>query len=430
MENVNFKIVLINHTFQINYYSRRWKILAEQHPNVDVTLLTPKKYRWYPTKDYSYGNGKVVCAKEQDDNNFHIRLYRQIENKYFGWRTPDFGKLFRAIDPDIICFIGSHNQYALGQVLRAVERNRLKAKVIAHSMRGPHHQVKIKEGRCNPIVYLGRRIIYLDKKTRLNYVNKHCKAMFCHYPDAVEAFRNEGFAGPIYMQTQVGVNTEWFHPDAQARGEIRDKYALGDAFVFGSASRFNPTKGMFDVIAAMPKEGNWKFLMMGSGSQEETQKIRQAIRERGLEDKIILTGFVDWYEIAKYWNAIDCAIHVPRTTQHWTETFSLVVVQAMITGKPIIGDTSGSVPYQIGPDGIIVPEGDVQALHEKIQWVLDHPVEAAEIGRKMQERAESSFSVQHLDDMFYDTLLDVLEDKFDPAKADMTKYPTRKTARQ
>ena len=139
---------------------------------------------------------------------------------------------------------------------------------------------------------------------------------------------------------------------------------------------------------------------------------------------------IDWYEIAKYWNAVDCCIHVPRTTEHWVETFSLTAIQPQATKKPVIGNTSGSVPYQIGFDEMIVPEGDIQALHDKIQWVLDHQADAAEIGEKMYRRCMDSFSVQHLDDMFYDTIVeDVLQGKYDEAKIDMTKYTPKKHER-
>jgi len=132
---------------------------------------------------------------------------------------------------------------------------------------------------------------------------------------------------------------------------------------------------------------------------------------------------VDWYDMAKYWNAVDCAIHVPLTTPHWEETFSLSAIQPQITKKPIIGDTSGSVPYQIGFSEMLVPEGDVQKLHEKILWVLSHKEEAAAIGLKMYQRTHDSFEVQHLDDMFYDTLVeDVIPGKYDENKIDMASY--------
>ena len=215
---------------------------------------------------------------------------------------------------------------------------------------------------------------------------------------------------------------EWFHPDKVSRQEIRNKYGLGDAYVFGSATRFSLSKGLDDIINALPLEGNWKYLMMGAGSEEDTVRIKNLIKERGLNDKIILTGFVDWYDMAKYWNAIDCALHTPRTTERWEETFSLSIAQAMATGKPIIGSSSGSVPYQIGSEGLIVAEGDIQAIHDRMEWVMSHKKAAQDIGKKMQYRAENCFSVQHLNDMFYETILDIIQGKCDIAKIDMVNY--------
>lgn len=116
------------------------------------------------------------------------------------------------------------------------------------------------------------------------------------------------------MQTQVGANEEWFHEDKDVRMEIRDKYNTGDAFFLESASRFTIDKGIDDILDALPKEGNWKYLMMGKGLEDDNKRLVSLIKKNGLEDKVIMTGSVDRYGLAKYRNAVDCAIHVPRTT--------------------------------------------------------------------------------------------------------------------
>lgn len=416
------KIVLINHSFQINYYSRRWELFAKAHPEIDVTLLAPAEYEWYASKEYTYGKSIFKKAEARDDGgNFHIRLFRLKPIKFLGWKSPDFKDIFLDIKPDIIYHIGIHYQESLKQCLELRAKYLPRTKVIAFSMRGPALSLKIKKDKSGPIKWMARRVFYMYQKQRLNYIYKHCDAFFCHYPDAVKCFRKEGYKGPIYMQTQVGVNTEWFHPDENARRDIREKYNLGDSYVFGSATRLDYSKGIDDILNALPIDGNWKYLMMGAGSDVDTQRLMDLIGSRGLKDKVIVTGFVDWYDIAKYWNAIDCAIHVPKTTERWEETFSLSLTQAMVSGKPVIGSTSGSVPYQIGCEEMVVPEGNVQALSDKISWVLANKDTAAEIGKKMQRRAESYFSVEHLNKLFYRTLHDVLNGSYNEDNHDMTK---------
>lgn len=415
------KIALVSHTFQINYYARRWQLFAQEHPDIDVTLLTPSVVKWYPKKDYSYGNSKTTTGKEVDEGNFHVRLIKPIfKRSFLSW---NIRSVLKDIKPDIFYHVGFHTQISLVQIGLIMGHYFPKSKLILHSMRGPNFDLKIDKTPCSAKEWVMRRLMYCYYSAIWRYVKKHYKAVFCHYPDAVECFRKEGYKGPIYMQTQVGVNTEWFHPDEAARKEIRDKYNSGDAFVFGSASRFSEEKGVDDILRALPKEGDWKYLMMGAGSNAETDRLKQIIKERGIEDKVIITGFVDWYDITKYWNAIDCAIHVPRTTNHWVETFSLSAIQPQASHKPVIGNTSGSVPYQIGLDEMIVPEGDIEALHNKIEWVLSHPLEVQKIADMMYNRTINSFSVKHLNDMFYDTLIeDVMNGEYDEEKSDMTKY--------
>lgn len=420
------KLVCINNSFQSHYFTRRWELLAEQHPDVDVTLLTPEKAEWYASKSYSYGKSVIMTGRnEEKGTNYRIRTYKTNTYFKFFMESPDIAQMLRDLQPDVIYQIGW--PFPLFIHLQKIVKKYLPAtKLIVFSMRGPAHSIQryreLIKGSKRITDFLKYSMFYFNIKRQARVLNNTVSAVFCHYPDAVRLFREEGYPGPIYMQTQVGVNTEWFHPDEAARKEIREKYNLGDAFVFGSASRFNSSKGIDDIIEALPKEGNWRYLMMGAGSEADESRLEQHIKERGIEGKVIKTGFVDWYEITKYWNAIDCAIHVPRTTPVWLETFSLSIVQPMVTGKPIIGNTSGSVPYQIGNKEMVVPEGDIHALNEKIRWILNNQKEAKKIGMEMKEYAEKSFSIQHLDDLFYATLLDVISGVYDEKKSDMTKW--------
>lgn len=419
-------IALINHSFQKEYYYRRWQIFARDHKDVEVYLLTPVESNWYASKDYTFSGVEVVRGKAMDENNFHIMLFRL---NVFGWSwlSTDYSKIFKDIQPDVIYHIGTHRMLSLIQVAIVAHRKCPNAKLALFSMRGPASNLKLDKSPCGITEWFKRRLRYLQMKLTWNYVSHNYHTICCHYPDAVECFRNEGYKGNIYMQTQVGVNSEWFHEDDNARNEIRDKYNISnETYVFGSASRFSPDKGIDVILKALPKDGDWKYLMMGTGSEDDIQRLRAIIKERGLEDKVIETGFVDWFEIAKYWNAIDCAIHVPLTTESWVETFSLAVVQPMITRKPIIGDDSGSVPYQIGFDEMIVPEADVNALHNKIVWVMEHKEEAKKLAKKMYERTINSFEVKHLNDMFYETIVeDIIPEKYDTHKFDMTNYKPR-----
>jgi glycosyltransferase involved in cell wall biosynthesis len=66
-----------------------------------------------------------------------------------------------------------------------------------------------------------------------------------------------------------------------------------------------------------------------------------------------------------------------------TEGFGLPVIEAMARGCPVIGSAAGALPEVMGRAGILVPEGDPEALAGAIGAVLGDPThrqELAELG--------------------------------------------------
>jgi glycosyltransferase involved in cell wall biosynthesis len=81
----------------------------------------------------------------------------------------------------------------------------------------------------------------------------------------------------------------------------------------------------------------------------------------------------------------------------YTEGFPNVILEAMLNAKPVIATPVGAVPEMLraGGDaacGICVPVGDVNALREAIQSLLDDPPHACELGRRGRERAGLLYS--------------------------------------
>ena len=422
------KIVVFGEQFHSPAFYRRWELFAQSFPDVDLTLLTPDRIDWRNKKNFEFG-ASLTEGKTVENRNFRIRLI-QRKNHALGWTSPDFKKILPEINPDIIYVSGGHYAMHLFQILHIRNKMLPNMKVVSFSMRGPAYNVETWKMKVQPVSsYIKRRfIMYYYVKFGLKYFNKYCDAVLCHYPRAVECFRNEGYKGPIYMQTQVGVNPELFHENNVWREEIRKKYNLTDEYVFGSGTRFIIEKGVDDIIASLPNEGNWKYMIIGAGKPDEEARIRKEIERSGKSEKIIMTGEIGFEEMPKYWNALDCVVHVPRSSVKWEETFSIALVQAMITGKPITASDSGSVPYQVGPEGMIVKAGDFNAIREKMEWALSHQEEAKIIGEKMRRRAYNCFSIRHLNALLYKTFKeDILTGQYDEAKADMSAYKTEET---
>lgn len=65
------------------------------------------------------------------------------------------------------------------------------------------------------------------------------------------------------------------------------------------------------------------------------------------------------------------------------------LVEAMLVGVPTVASRVGGIPSLVedGVDGWLYPDGDAQALAEKIQHVLHNPQVAAETGQRARERS-------------------------------------------
>lgn len=66
------------------------------------------------------------------------------------------------------------------------------------------------------------------------------------------------------------------------------------------------------------------------------------------------------------------------------DSFGIVYLEAWLHGLPVIGALAGGVPevIQHGVDGLLVPYGDVEAIASALSFLLDHPDQAAEMGRQ------------------------------------------------
>ncbi|MBZ0288634.1 MAG: glycosyltransferase, partial [Anaerolineae bacterium] len=59
---------------------------------------------------------------------------------------------------------------------------------------------------------------------------------------------------------------------------------------------------------------------------------------------------------------LDVFVLPSLTRPNWKEQFGRVLVETMASGVPVIGSDSGAIPGVVGDAGLIVPEGDADAL--------------------------------------------------------------------
>lgn len=210
--------------------------------------------------------------------------------------------------------------------------------------------------------------------------------------------RLRGRAKIVYMGTEVP--------------QIENMLAGAEAFRKGLPVRsglittvgmLSRIKGQEYFLRAAPKIlGDFpevKFILVGdvasipfeSSSAYSTQ-LQRIVKEEGLEDNIIFTGFRR--DVMEIMLASDIIVH-PSIVP---ETFSFVLVEAMAVGRPVVASRIGAQRELVvdGETGILVPPGDPQAIAEACIRLLGDAGLREKMGKAGRERVQRCFGVERM----------------------------------
>ncbi len=209
---------------------------------------------------------------------------------------------------------------------------------------------------------------------------------------AMHLLQRMGFKKPIAIIPQLGVNEEIFKPSRN----VALRRALGlNAFTIGYAGRLVAEKGLLHLVEALTRLSSpWQWLVVGNGSlKEEIQKTAQLY---GISDRIRWVSTVEHEAVADYLNAMDVLVLPFVSTPRWKEQFGHVLIEAMACEVPVIGSDSGAIPEVIGDDGLIFPEGDVEALADRLRTLQQNEGLRVELGRRGRARVLEKYTNRHV----------------------------------
>jgi glycosyltransferase involved in cell wall biosynthesis len=165
--------------------------------------------------------------------------------------------------------------------------------------------------------------------------------------EGVALLRGLGYRKPLALIPQYGVDGRLFKP---AKAPKRP-------FCAGFVGRLAPEKGADLFIRACAK-ASVPALIYGRGPEEGA--LRRLAGE--LRAKVEFKGFAPFEARHKMYRDFDALVLPSLSTRKWKEQFGRVIIEAGACGVPTLGSDSGAIPEVVGKGGIIVPEGDADAL--------------------------------------------------------------------
>jgi len=158
-------------------------------------------------------------------------------------------------------------------------------------------------------------------------------------------------------------------------------------FTVGFAGRLVEEKGLWDLVSAVEGHPEWRLLVVGNGP------LRDALG--AASPTIEIRCDVDHREMPQAFALMDVLVLPSRSVANWSEQFGRVLVEALWCLTPVIGSSSGEIPWIIGTcgGGWLFEEGDVTGLRLLLEHAVARPEECAAVATHGRRVVEESFSL-------------------------------------
>lgn len=161
------------------------------------------------------------------------------------------------------------------------------------------------------------------------------------------------------------------------------------------AGRLVEEKGVEIAIRAIEeiRKRNPSIVLEIAGDGPEKEKLQSLAKKLGLGENVLFLGWLKQEELNKRRSKVNFEL-IPSL---WEEPFGLTGIEAMATGKPVIGSRVGGIPEWLtdGKTGFLVKPGDEEELSERILYLLSQPNLIKQMGKKARIEAEKKFDIKN-----------------------------------
>lgn len=282
-------------------------------------------------------------------------------------------RLLRRVRPSIV-----HTHSAKGGVLGRVAGRLCRVPVVIHTFHG---------FSVHPSMSRARRTAYLLVERAAGRLTDAFAAVA---PRVAREAVETGQARPgtvTVVPSAVAVEAIVDTRAADARAVVAGLVGRGDCPVVGTVGRIDAQKVPLDFVrvaaAVQNRRPDVRFVWVGEGPLE--QQVRAEAQRVGA--RVLFTGFrADAAVLAAGFDAY-------LVTSEY-EGLGRALTEALAAARPVVATAVNGIPDLVTPGatGLLVRPGDIPAMADAVLWLLDHPVEAAAMGRAGRARVDGHFT--------------------------------------
>jgi glycosyltransferase involved in cell wall biosynthesis len=353
------RVLIISKACLIGAYQRKLEEIAS-HDGVELIVAVPPSWRDERGElplERAYTTGyELVVEPIRFNGHFHIHYY------------PHLYQRVRQLQPDLVHIDEEPYNLATAHALWAARR--VDARALFFSWQNLDRRYPV------PFRWLER------------YVLGHADHAIVGNQASAQVWRSKGYAGPLTVIPQFGVDPDIFKP-------VKTRKDAGRGFVIGYAGRLVFEKGLdllIEAVAALP--GMWRLALGGSGPDQS--RLMRIARELKLDDRVFFDGQIPSTQMPAYYGQMDVLALPSRTMPNWKEQFGRMLIEGMACGVPVIGSDSGEIPNVIGDAGLIFQENDAGGLRHHLLCLQQQPELRRELAEKGRQRVLARYTQQQV----------------------------------
>lgn len=352
------RVLMISKALVIGTYQRKLEEIA-RCPNVELTLVTPEY--WLnddgnkQTLEQLYTSGyEMIVTPMSLNGNYHLHYY------------PKLGQIMQQVRPEIVHIDEEPYNFATFRAMRLAQQHKAAAlfftwQNLYRNYPPPFRQLEL-------------------------YNYKHAQAALAGNRDAADILRQKGYKGPLHIIPQFGFDT-----DIYSRSTPRPPRTPDAPFTIGFVGRLKEEKGlhlMVEALSYLPAQ--CQVVFVGHGPMKE--ELAELAQRLGVAERVIFQPVVPSYEVPRVLERLDVLVLPSLTRPNWKEQFGRVLPEAMSCETPVIGSSSGEIPYVIGDAGLVFTEGDARELAACVRKLFEDPRLYAELARRGRQRVLENYT--------------------------------------
>ncbi|MCC6271384.1 MAG: glycosyltransferase family 4 protein [Microbacteriaceae bacterium] len=346
------RVVMVSKALVVPAYQRKCEEIAA-HADIDLTVVVPTAWDGQRYEAGFVDGYRTLVQPIRFDGKFHI------------FHFPTLGRILRELRPDVVHV--DEEPYNLATALATRQALAVGAR---------------------PIFFTWQNLLRTYPppfRWFEQYVYGRSRYAVAGNAEAVDVLKAKGFRGLSAIIPQFGVDPELFSP-AAGPAERSDR-----PFTIGYVGRFTPEKGLLVLLEAVAAlAGDWRLRLIGAGDMRDELAARAA--SLGIGRFVSLEPYVPSTEVPARLRELDVLVLPSLTTPRWKEQFGRVLQEAMACGVAVVGSDSGEIPHVVGDAGLIVREGDAEALCAALTRLSSAAWLRADFGRRGRQRVLERFT--------------------------------------